>query len=508
MMRILIAECKQEVSTFNPALSHYEDFDITCGEDLLRYHRSVRNEIRGALDVLEQRGDVQIIPTYSARAITSGGILAQDDFQRIADEFAQSLRDAPPAGAAYFSLHGAMAAEGEDDPEGLLLARAREILGERIPIVASFDLHGILTERILQHCDAIAVYHTYPHVDFYETGQRAARLLLRILAGEVKPITAKVFIPALVRGDELVTASGLIGHPVRAAQAFEHTPGGLAAGLCWGNPFTDVEALGTNSFATSDGDPLYATQAAITIAESFWQHHTAMQVPLTSVADAVTIAQERHGTTILVDAADATSSGAPGDSNAILKELLARGYAGTALIPLVDPAAVRAAFKAGVGATLRVAVGGAIDHKRHQPIEVEGRVRMLSDGQIVSESYGEKWYAGDTAMLQVGTLTLILTSRAVSLYDRSLFYAHGCDPRRFDVVVVKSPHCQKHMFREWAARFVDVDAPGATSANLRSLGHTRCPRPMFPLDENVSFTPQVKLFQRGAGTAHTQPRNL
>jgi microcystin degradation protein MlrC len=106
------------------------------------------------------------------------------------------------------------------------------------------------------------------------------------------------------------------------------------------------------------------------------------------------------------------------------------------------------------------------------------------------------WYAGRSVVLLVNNVTLIATSRAVSLYDRSLFYAHGQDPRRFDLVVVKSPHCQPHMFRDWATRYIDVDAPGATSANLRSLGHTRCPRPIFPLDDDVPWQPKVALFRR------------
>jgi len=89
-----------------------------------------------------------------------------------------------------------------------------------------------------------------------------------------------------------------------------------------------------------------------------------------------------------------------------------------------------------------------------------------------------------------------VTSRAVSLYDRSLFLAHGQDPAQFDAVVVKSPHCQERFYKAWVARLVNVDAPGATSANLKSLGHTRCARPMFPLDEGVEFHPQVKLFRR------------
>ena len=80
----------------------------------------------------------------------------------------------------YFALHGAMAAANEEDPEGHLLAEARKLLGEHVPLVASFDLHGVLTDRMLKHVDAAVLYHTYPHVDFLETGQRAARLLLRI----------------------------------------------------------------------------------------------------------------------------------------------------------------------------------------------------------------------------------------------------------------------------------------------------------------------------------------
>ena len=45
MPRILIAECKQEVSTFNPVLSGYEDFTMRHGQEILNYHRRVRSEM-------------------------------------------------------------------------------------------------------------------------------------------------------------------------------------------------------------------------------------------------------------------------------------------------------------------------------------------------------------------------------------------------------------------------------------------------------------------------------
>ncbi|HYG78205.1 MAG TPA: M81 family metallopeptidase [Planctomycetota bacterium] len=497
MPKILIAECKQEVSTFNPHLSGYDDFRVRRGNDILDYHRAVRDEVGGALSVFDACSSVELVPTYSAFFITSGGTLAKAAWQRIATEFLDSLRSAGPVDGVYFCMHGAMASEEELDPEGYLLAQARKILGEKIPIVVSLDLHGILTDRMLEHSDAIVAYHTYPHVDFFETGQRSARLLLRIMSGEVWPVTAKIAIPALVRGDELITATGLFGKSIRLAQAAENGPKGLSAGMFIGNPFTDVPALQTYSFVVTDNDIAVAEREALRIAESFWANHKKMRVPLVSLDEAVRIAASNtSGTVALVDAADATSSGASGDSNAILRKLIETGYRGRALIPIVDERAVQVALKAGVGATISTAIGGTLDKRRFQPLEISASVRLLADGRFRSESFGEEWLAGPTAVLQSNNLTLVVSSRAVNLYDRSFFFAHGQDPRQFDAVVVKSPHCQHHMYAEWCAKMVNVDAPGSSSANLPYLGHTRCPRPIFPLDSDVTFNPVAKHFKR------------
>jgi microcystin degradation protein MlrC len=497
MPRILIAECKQEVSTFNPHLSSYDDFSVRRGDELLRYHRSVRNEVGGAVSVFDCEEGVQLVPAYGATFITSGGTLAQTDWHRIAEEFLLSIRQAPAVDAVYFSMHGAMASEDQLDPEGYLLAETRKILGEEIPIVVSLDLHGIITDQMLEHSSAVVAYHTYPHVDFFETGQRAARLLLKILKRTVRPITAKVAIPALVRGDELITATGSFGQSIQIAQRVEAEPKGLSAGMFIGNPFTDVPSLQSYSFVVTDNQPQLAEQWALEIADRFWANHEKMRVPLLSLDEMARIAcDHRQGTLGLVDAADATSSGASGDSNAIMRSLIEAGYSGHALVPIVDAAAVQAAFASGVGSQLRIRIGGTLDPQRFQPLEITATVRLLADGHFRSESFGEQWYAGPTAVLSTENYTLVMSSRAVSLYDRSFFYAHGQNPKKFDAVVIKSPHCQHHMFAEWCTRMLNVDAPGASSANLRYLGHTRCPRPIFPLDNNVIFHRECKLFAR------------
>lgn len=500
MPRILIAECKQEVSTFNPHLSGYEDFGVRHGEELVRYHRTVRNEVGGALSVFDAAG-VEVVPTYSAFFITSGGTLAEPAWQRLSSELLASIHQAiasgEPIDGIYCCMHGAMASEQELDPEGYLLQEIRKLVGERIPLVLSLDLHGILTDRMLRHSDAIVAYHTYPHVDFFETGQRAARLLLRIVAGEVRPVTAKVAIPALVRGDELITATGKFGEAIRLAHSAETTAPGLSAGMFIGNPFTDVPALRCYSFVVSDDDPDWASTQALRIAENFWSHHESMRVPLVSLAEmAAQLLTGIPGTTAIVDAADATSSGASGDSNAVLAELIRAGYQGRTLLPIVDRPAVEQAFAAGVGGTIQTTLGGTLDPARFQPLPLTATVRLLADGDFRSESFGELWRAGPTAVLQSGPFTIVASSRGVNLYDRSFFLSHGQDPRNFAAVVVKSPHCQPHMYADWCTRMIGVDAPGSSSANLPYLGHTRCPRPIFPLDPDVAFVPHVELFQR------------
>ena len=99
-------------------------------------------------------------------------------------------------------------------------------------------------------------------------------------------------------------------------------------------------------------------------------------------------------------------------------------------------------------------------------------------------------------MLSFDNFTVLAISHPVGLPDRALYWANGLEPGDFDLIVVKCPHTEYQMFDAWAEKNFNIDAPGATSANLRSLGHTICARPIFPLDDEVRFTPNPVLYQR------------
>lgn len=482
-LRVLIAEVKQETSTFNPMPTLYDEFRIYTGEDIFTAYRGTKTELAGAFDVFDEDGRIELVPTVAADCV-SGGPIATACLDRLLGEMEQSVREQSDIDAAYICLHGAMAGADEGDPEGRLLKNLREILGD-IPLVASIDLHCILTDRMIENADIIVPYHTYPHTDHYETGRRAARNLLGLLDGKSNPTVARVELPMLVRGDELLTATGRFGEAIRMCQEVEASETGLAAGVIIGNAFTDVPALQSNVLITTNGDHEAAQDAANRIGSFMWENRELFQAELSSLEDSICLANETEGLVVFSDAADATASGASGDSNAILTGLIESDFSKRALLPIVDAPAAATALEAGVGATIEITLGGTRDPGRFTPLSVTASVKSLHDGRFTYEN-GTIGNGGQAAVMTVGSIHILVTERSVYVVGQRVFREHGLNPADFDLVVVKSPNGFRTWYESIASLIVPVDVPGSTSANLKSLPFENCVRPIFPLDEDVA----------------------
>lgn len=483
MKRVLIIELKQETATFNPAPTTYDDFQIHRDDEILTAYTNTKTELAGAFDVFSGNGTIEMVPVMSAAAV-SGGPIGEEDLNHLLDEIIQLTRESPKVDAAYLCLHGAMAGEAENDPEGRLLTELREVIGD-VPLVVSIDLHAIITDRLVATADVLVPYHTYPHVDHYQTGQRAARVLLRLLQGDVRATIAQVPLPMLVRGDELMTGTGKFGEAIRMCQQIEASSGGLAAGVIIGNAFTDVPDLQSNVLVTTDGDMDRARREAEKIGRFMWDHRALFQAELTGLSEAVQTAENTEGLTVFSDAADATASGASGDSNEILKGLIAHSFSKTALIPIVDSPAVDAAFAAGVEAIGKFSLGSTRDPGRFQPLTVNARVKSLHQANFTYED-GTEGIPGRAAVLVIDDRwNILVTGNPVFVVGQKVFQAHGLEPKAFDLVVVKSPNGFRPWYESIAARIVAVDVPGSTSANLKSLPYRNCVRPIFPLDDDA-----------------------
>src|SRR4051794_34193015 len=241
-MRIAIASILQESNTFSPVYTHYEDFSPVFGDDVLGRHEGKLTEMGGFIHVLRETS-TQIAPVCAAWAITANRLI-RADFEQLAGSFQQHLRDAD-ADALLFALHGAQTAEGQDDVEGELLSRARDVLGPDKPIVATLDLHANVTRRMVDRTDAIVGYHTYPHVDMFEVGQRAARLLRKILDGSVAPTMAMRKLPLIVPAENCQTYRGPMHELIQSAQAAEAAGEVEAVSIFPVQPWLDIEEMGS-----------------------------------------------------------------------------------------------------------------------------------------------------------------------------------------------------------------------------------------------------------------------
>ena len=496
-MRIAIGAFMYEANSFSPVQTTLDDFaagTLVRGPALLDYFRDTNTEVAGFLHSCAAIPDAEIVPLLAADA-NPAGLVQAATYTALRDELLDRLAQAQrtqPLDAVLLALHGAMVAEGEDDPEGAVLAAVRDIVGPAVLIAASLDLHANVTARMAAAADVLVGYRTYPHVDQRRTGERAAAPALAAAQGGPRPRTVVQKVPLIVPAETMQTTHGPM-HEVRAeADWLEAEGAALAVSVFGMQPWLDLPEAGCSIVVvgTEAGD---SHVHARRLARQFWQRRKAFDVPLVAPDVAVqrALAAER-GPVLLVDSADATSAGSPGDSVAVLQALLdagcghTDGAAGLCLVPLVDPPAAAAAHATGAGETLTLPVGGTLDPEHSASVAVTGRIERLTDGRVLRKGpayTGMAMDAGPTAVLAIGAIRLLLMSRTIPTSDPEIYRAAGLEPATARIVVVKSPNLFRAAYGPFAQDIILLDTPGVSSPNLHRFNWQRIGRPIYPLDD-------------------------
>ena len=486
-MRVLIGSLIQESNTFSPLRSNIEFFLAGClltDEASLTGMADTRTELGGFITECRHL-QFEIVPTIAAWA-ASGGPLVQRDFEILTAQLFARVRAAGPVDGVLLALHGALVAEDHQDADGWILEQLRAIVGPSTPIVVTLDSHANITHRMVAAATALVGFRTYPHVDMFETGVRAAQLLDTILRTGIAPTTRVCKIPMLVPPENAQTTEGPLASLMAEISTLETHPYYLSASLFVVQPWLDVEELGCTVLVVTVGAPLLAQHDVNRLGLSLWQRRHAFHITLHAPANAVTHAQmSARGPILLVDSADSVSSGAPGDSTAILGALLEARDARPSLLTLVDPEGARTAAAAS-GVPLTLTIGGALDSARHRPVTVTGVARRVDVSRIVfSSGVGDGLTAdlGAAAVFTVGSIQILLMEKPVPCYDPALYRLAGLEPAEAHIVVVKSPNNFRWTYRSIAREWFYVDAPGASTHRLTTLNFARAPRPLFPLDK-------------------------
>ncbi len=493
-MRIALGIMSHEANTFCPRAATRADFEanqVARGEALLSNWRAKRTEESGAMAVFAQTDGCEVIPTFGARALSSAPLTAEAFDSLLADLLA-ALREALPVDGVLLVLHGAMMADNAPDATGEILAQVRELVGPAVPIVGTLDLHANVTERMARMATALVGYHTAPHVDMFETGERAARLLVRTLQGEIAPTSALVRLPMILPPENSTHNYGPLSEVLARVNALAREGAILHGALYPTQPWMDTEGMASAVVVVTDNDPAAARAYAKELGGMFWERRGQFVLALIPPDEAVRRALARpSGVVIFCDSADATSSGSTGDSTAILQALLrAAPIAPLTLLNVVDAEVVAQAIAAGVGNEVSVQVGGKLAPQYFQPVPFTGRVKLISDGEFVFKGPGSKGvlhFMGRTVVLVQGGIHLVVMERPVSQWDPQLYRSLGLEPADARIVQVKSPMAFRAAYSAIFDEVLIIAAPGAASPEIKALPWKHVHRPIYPLDPETTW---------------------
>jgi microcystin degradation protein MlrC len=490
-MRIAVGQMWQETNTFNrnpTSLDDFENWGVAIGPDVVAQY-GCTGELGGFLDACNAWDTTIEFPGLARFVCWPWGAVDGNAWKQIQDLFRRQLEAALPVDGVFLALHGAMAADGENDLTGALLELVRNSVGPNVPIVGTLDLHANITERMLQHADLLVGYHACPHLDSFETGQRAAAGLRQMIEDNVRPVTYSRKLPMITAAENHNTFTGIPAPLYRRLEELERDADVLSAGLYMAMPWFDVPALGWTVTLTTTGKKTRWKTAVNQLADECWNIRDAMEnVVRHKPRDAVDRALSHGGHPVVIgDGADATNSGSPGDQVHLLKEFLARDHIPHgALTFLVDPEAVNIARQAGVGRTFLAKVGAGFAPEYCEPIEFRGTVERLLDVDFVLDGHIGKnmpIHMGQGAVVTSGDVTVLFVEKTGPGSTPSLYETAGLDPRTFGIVVAKSPAGFRAEYEPFAAEILSADCPGCASANWPRLNFFRVNRPLWPLNQ-------------------------
>ena len=475
-MKAALAQFIFESNTFAPEPAEIDVFKkggvwLDTESDVRAWAAGTDSQMHGSLDVLEAAG-WETVPCFVTLCGSPAGPMSADCFREIRDTLLARVAAARPFDVLLLHLHGAAVAVGEDDPEGHILEAVRTELGYACPLILSLDLHANFTRRMLAHADADAAYHTFPHMDFSATGERAARLALH--GGPFTRSVAKLSL--LMSPADSTHFEGNLADLINRARQFEQLDSVLDVCILPVQPWMDIDEMGASIVVTATEDGVPRTELEALARDWYDQRHGWKNrlTPWPTILEALKRRQDRPW--VLVDAADATAGGSPGHSAEALRRLLPRkeDLPGKVLLWVVDAKTVKAARE---GAT-RFATGDP-------SVEWEGQVVWTGEGNYKARGgayTGQAFSMGEAAVIESGQIQLVACTLPALTPDPAFYECVGLHPDDALAVMAKSMTGWMAAYDAgWEHGFL-FDGPGICSLDFASLPFTGRGRSLFPVD--------------------------
>jgi len=488
-MKLVIAQMKHETNTFSPVPTPLARF--AAGRPLPAEGSDVRDAFKGTgtaigafIDLAEKAGAEVVFPVAGNAAPSAP--VEDEAYEAMAGRIVDAV--AKGCDAVLLDLHGAMVTRTYDDGEGELLGRIRKVAPD-VPIGVALDMHTNLFPAMGQLATVLAGYQTYPHVDMYQTGARAARPIFSLLNKKVRPQMAfghRPMLPHVMRQSSLDSPNKEIQARAREMERL----GALSASFFVGFPHADIPYAGSSAVVVTDGDAAKAREWCDELLDMAWNAREKFVYRVEPLEKSLLRAKEtRNGPVMLLDHYDNCASGGTMDTMAVLGAILDAGLEDVAAFAVFDPQAVEQMKRAGVGARVTIPLGGKLEMPalglKGKPLRVTGNVRRIVGGIYRNEgpmARGELADLGAAAVLDTGNVEIAVISRHVEPHDIGSFRALGIDPAAKRYVMLKSRVHWRAGLGPMAKAVVECAGEGVCTSDYSQLNFRRVRRPVYPLD--------------------------
>ncbi len=468
-MKILIAGFQHETNTFSLSKANYMCFKIQDSwppllknQEVIKQTKGTTLPIAGFIESSIKDKEIQLTPIVWCSAEPSS-FVTDCAYKRISKIIFNGIKNNPDLHGIYLDLHGAMVVESTDDGEGNLLKMIRKIVGYRMPIVISLDMHANVSRDMFELSDAITMYRTYPHIDMPDAGMRAYEAIKYLINGG-KFYKAFEEIPYLI---PLHMQSTKI-EPCREIYEYlkciqdEHHKWAEFATHCRPSLmyYSNKKIQRKNDFKkllksiimlkSKFNSKLYLSNQAVKFAKSF------------------------NHPVILADVQDNPGAGAASDNIEILEALISWKVKSSLVGMINDPEVAKIAHKIGVGGKFRAKVGGKFN-PAYPSLTCNFEVISLSDGKFTFKGKmykGIKANSGMTACLSIdncSNIHIVISSLRCQALDKAVFTHLGLNLNDYKMIVVKSTVHFIDDFQGFSKSIINVKTRGLAICDLKDI---------------------------------------
>ncbi|MCL2565785.1 MAG: M81 family metallopeptidase [Defluviitaleaceae bacterium] len=475
-MKIALAGMGHESNTFNKLTTGIETFNLVDGDEFIHRGRE-DSSASGFYETLTGAGK-EVTPLFFARAIPSGAVRL-DAYEYIKSRIIEKLRKHGPWDGVCLALHGSMAVCGLHDPEGDLLEAVRWVVGHEIPVVCALDMHATVTERMVLLSDGYAVFRTAPHIDSFDTGVRAADIMLKILKEGKKTVNTFVKIPILVSGEQSETRVDPAKSLFEALAEYDKLPNVLCSSYVMGFPWADSPFGGAGALVTGWAcDHENLKELANKMAKIFWDkrsefvYSTQAMLPEQAIQTALSVTEFP---VIISDSADNPTAGASQDATQFLRLMIESGVQNAVYTCVADPAAYRECSTHAIGDEFTITMGGYYSGKEYERLTLDAKLINLAVSSGVSY-----------AVMQSKGVIFTISNKRCATYSPETLRVLGLEPESFNLIGIKAGYLSPE-YQDISKLSILALTDGDTALELRNLPYVKTPRPMYPLDLDMVF---------------------